>query len=260
MKYYVVADVHGFYSELMEALTEKGFFEDEGAKKLVICGDLFDRGEEAKKLQNFIVELLEKDEVILIRGNHEDLLEQLVKEYQRWWGDSILHTAHFSNGTVGTVLQLTDMQLYELTYAPQMMKARMENTPLFKKILPSMQNYLETEHYIFVHGWLPCRTLGNSVRPTGYLYREDWRNAEPLDWHYARWYNGMLAAKQGAFELGKTVVCGHWHTSYGHAVIAGKGSEFGEDADYSPYYGEGIIAIDACTAVSGKVNCIVLED
>ena len=39
-----------------------------------------------------------------------------------------------------------------------------------------------------------------------------------------------------------------------------KGIEFGEDADFSPYYGPGIIAIDACTAFSGKVNCLVIED
>ena len=39
-----------------------------------------------------------------------------------------------------------------------------------------------------------------------------------------------------------------------------KGTEFGEDADFSPYYGPGIIAIDACTAFSGKVNCLVIED
>lgn len=39
-----------------------------------------------------------------------------------------------------------------------------------------------------------------------------------------------------------------------------KGTEFGEDADFSPYYGPGIIAIDACTAFSGKVNCLVMED
>ena len=28
----------------------------------------------------------------------------------------------------------------------------------------------------------------------------------------------------------------------------------------SLYYGPGIIAIDACTAFSGKVNCLVIED
>ena len=35
---------------------------------------------------------------------------------------------------------------------------------------------------------------------------------------------------------------------------------FGPDADFSPFYGQGVIALDACTAVSGFVNCIVIED
>ena len=47
MKYYVVADVHGFYREFIEAINDKGFFNDTEPHKLIICGDLFDRGEEA---------------------------------------------------------------------------------------------------------------------------------------------------------------------------------------------------------------------
>ena len=58
----------------------------------------------------------------------------------------------------------------------------------------------------------------------------------------------------------KTIVCGHWHTSYGHCKYEGKGSEFGRDADFSPYYAPGIIALDACTARSGQVNVITLDD
>ena len=33
-----------------------------------------------------------------------------------------------------------------------------------------------------------------------------------------------------------------------------KGSEFGDDADFTPYYGLGVIVIDACTAHSGMVR------
>jgi hypothetical protein len=37
-------------------------------------------------------------------------------------------------------------------------------------------------------------------------------------------------------------------------------SEFEEDAIWDPYYANGIIAIDGCTAHTGKVNVLVLED
>lgn len=54
MRYYVVADVHSFYNELIKALTEKGFFEDKEPHKLIVCGDLFDRGMQSAELQDFI--------------------------------------------------------------------------------------------------------------------------------------------------------------------------------------------------------------
>lgn len=68
----------------------------------------------------------------------------------------------------------------------------------------------------------------------------------------------MKASK--SVQNDKTIVCGHWHASYGHAVIEGIGPEFGVGAIFAPYYGNGIIAIDACAAYSGFENCLVIED
>lgn len=58
----------------------------------------------------------------------------------------------------------------------------------------------------------------------------------------------------------KQFIRGHWHCSFGHAHYEGKGGEFDHDSDFTPYYGDGIIALDACTVVSRKVNCIIIED
>lgn len=69
-----------------------------------------------------------------------------------------------------------------------------------------------------------------------------------------------LAEEWNIKEPGKTIVCGHWHASFGHSVYAKRCSEFMSDAIFNPYVSEGIIAIDACTAHSGFVNCIVIED
>ncbi len=259
MKYYVVADVHGFYTELITALTEKGFFEDKEPHKLIICGDLFDRGAEPRELQDFILDLMKKDEVILIRGNHEDLMIELVKNIRKWMTNTVLFTHHWSNGTVDTVLKLTDMRLQEACNNPEECARKMKKTPFFEKIIPAMVDYFETERYIFVHGWIPCDALGYGGRVDTFYYKENWRDVDTTEWNYARWYNGMEAARQGVIEPNKTIVCGHWHCSYGHAKIEGRGEERGENADYSPYYGKGVIAIDGCTVKSGKVNCIVID-
>ena len=111
MKYYVTADVHGYFTALKTALAAQGFFEDTEPHKLVICGDLYDRGTEALQLQEFILDLLSKDQVILIRGNHEDLTLDLLHNWSR---KSYLQRHHNLNGTVDTVCQLTGLSEREV--------------------------------------------------------------------------------------------------------------------------------------------------
>ena len=74
MKYYITADIHGFYSEFHKALDEAGYFTDPEPHKLIILGDIFDRGQEALEMQRFILSLLEQNAVILVRGNHEEMI------------------------------------------------------------------------------------------------------------------------------------------------------------------------------------------
>jgi len=248
MKLYVTADTHGFYSILRNALTEAGFFSETSPHKLVILGDLFDRGAEALQMQDFILELIEQDRVILVKGNHEDLFVEMVTE-----DEGIPYSHHVSNGTYDTALQLTG-------YDPEMARIRnfdfaeaARETPYYKTIIPTMADYYETKNYVFTHGWIPC--IRGRI---GYSYYSDWRSAQELEWEQARWYNGMDAVQTADEE--KTIVCGHWHCSYGHAKYEHKGSEFGPDADFTPYFGPGVIALDACTAYSKRCNVIVLED
>ncbi len=260
MRYYVVADPHGFYDELISALTEKGFFSDTGPRKLIICGDLFDRGEKAMELQELIISLMERDEVILIRGNHEDLFVEMIENLEVYL-NYIKYTHHYQNGTYGTALALSGMSEEDVERYTERFKNTIYRTPYYSKIIPSMVNYFETEHYIFVHGWIPCRIVrvGLDERKR-FFAMSNWRNATPKEWRDARWYNGMDAWKSGALENGKTIVCGHFHTSWGHSTIDGNCSEWGEDADFSPFIHDGIIALDACTARTGKINVLVIDD
>ena len=249
MKYYVAADIHGFYSIFRESLEQAGYFSDKGESRLVILGDLFDRGNEAKELQEFILQQMETGKLMLIKGNHEDLFQQLVTE-----DHGLPYDHHIHNGTYDTALQWTGftrdmakMQNFAFSLAAR-------KTPYYSQIIPSMPDYHETEHYIFVHGWIPCIADGG----TGFTYYSEWRDADDFEWKRAHWINGMDAVQ--TCPGGKTIVCGHWHTSYGHAKYEKRGAEFGPDADYSPYIAPGIIALDACTVLSGKINVIVLED
>ena len=248
MKYYVTADPHGFFSHLKLALSNAGYFEDSEPHKLVVLGDLMDRGKEAKEMETFILKLLESDQVLLIRGNHEDLFEDMVTVDG---GRALRH--HVSNGTFDTAVQLTNVAPTTAKKNRVQFASAARRTSYYQTIIPAMKNYYETSHYIFVHGWIPCKK-----RLEGYLYSENWREADDDAWRRARWINGMDAAQ--TCDEKKTILCGHWHCSYGHAAYEKKGSEFGHDADFSPYFGPGVIALDACTAYSGQINVVVIED
>ena len=147
-----------------------------------------------------------------------------------------------------------------MTSDPEAIVSLMKRTPLLRRILPIMRNYYETQNYIFVHGWIPCEVIGGEYGQKQYFPLADWRNASEAQWARSRWTNGMEAAHRCITEPGKTIVCGHWHCSFGHARYEGIGEELGERADFSPYCADGIVAIDACTVHSRKINCIVLRD
>lgn len=261
MKYYVISDVHGFYTEMIKALIEKGFFEDTELHKLILCGDMMDRGGEAVKMQEFMLEQLRKGDLIFTRGNHEDLILEMLRRFDRYCESIMFGSSHHvHNGTFSTALQLSGMTERDVwqTYPERKFVCAVEESPFVKELIPASVDYFETKRYVFTHGWIP--TIG-TVSPK---YDANWRKASKLAWDKARWNNGMdMAVTFGAKVPDKTVVCGHWHTSYGHSKFEHRGSEwgdYGEPVDLSPFYADGIIALDGCVALSNKVNCIVIED
>ncbi len=256
VKYYVMSDTHGFYSETVKALKENGFFNDSEPHKLILCGDMMDRGQEAVELQNFMSELLSKRELIFVRGNHEDLMVNMINKIDLYmWDIALGMSNHNSNGTWDTALQLAGIKESFALRDIHKFADKVADSVFYKELIPASVDYYETEHHVFVHGWIPVRGNAN------FSYDPKWRNANRQKWNGARWLNGMdMSEKYKVVEPGKTIVCGHWHCSYGHCEYNRVGSEFGPTANFEPYYGNGVIAIDACTALSGKVNCIVIED
>ena len=276
MKYYVIADPHGFYDILMQTLNESGFFTDPEPCKLIVCGDLLDRGDQPDEMQRLMAGLLKQDRLIFIRGNHEDLMERLLTDLETGYGMDRIECGesyHVKNGTWLTALQLSDMSHREGICRPEVLIQRVKRSLYYSMLMPAALNYFETEHYVFTHGYIPCHAIQGSPKYERYkdFYRNaNWRDASPEEWWYARWYNGMeFACQRNLFLPDKTVVCGHFHCSYGHANIEGEGAENGSRAIYTPFYGQrphqpdaplAVIGLDACTVESGIMNCIVLED
>lgn len=256
MKLFVCSDLHSFFTPFKKALDVKGFEENNPEHLLIVCGDIWDRGDESIEMYNFLNNLTN---VVLIRGNHEDLLVEMLN---RGYGER----HDISNGTVNTVVSLVDYTGKKTNNTKECCAAVKE---LVTPFIDKMVNYFETKNYIFVHGWIPCEKWTGRGKPwyqqkKTYEYNPDWRNCNDVEWEYARWTNGMRAWYNKVVEPDKTIVCGHWHCSYGHALMSMSTdnwlTEFGEDAIWEPFEADGIIALDRCTAHTGEVNIVVLED
>lgn len=254
MKLFVLSDVHSFYEPMMAALEKNGFDINNPDHHIVVCGDLFDRGPDAVKMFEFVKEMTEKDRLTYVCGNHEDLLFDCANEIVR--GRGVSHH-HVSNGTFDTICQFTGMNKYDLCFGP-LDKAEYEKKimPVLDFINSNVVDYAEFADYIFVHGWIPCDCYGNVP--------DNWDTAA-ADWDGARWINGMSAWHKGARLPGKTIVCGHFHASWGHSHLRQDRKEFPQknckdwQKSFEIFKDEGIVAIDACTAYSGLCNCFVIE-
>ena len=92
MKYFVSSDIHGHYDEWQLALNEAGFDLNNPDHKIILCGDIFDRGRQPREIIDFI--LAHKDKMILIRGNHEELMSEMIKRNYNTKADLINGTAY----------------------------------------------------------------------------------------------------------------------------------------------------------------------
>lgn len=252
MKLFCVSDIHSYFTACMKALNEAGFDRNNPEHWLISCGDAFDRGPESEEVLHFLMSL---DRKILIKGNHDQLLDDCCMR-------ELPYSHDFSNGTVRTINDIGGAgEGYPFDECCQRTWNKLA------AYRSTLVNYFETENYIFVHSWIPTVTVG-SKKPWHtlnkyYEWLEDWRNARTSDWEEAMWGNPFFKAQDGMNKTGKTIVFGHWHCSLGHLISSdGELSEFGENACWDIYKNDdwNIIGIDKCTAHTGKVNVLVIED
>lgn len=288
MRYFIVSDVHGFFSPLKSALEKAGFNPKNKNHTLVINGDLFDRGYEAVELYNYITSL---PRVVLIRGNHEDLFCEVVKK-------NYFDSYDESNGTEGTFRQFAaeiDYNLYsdeEVIHAVRYSK--------YYRFINSDQwlNFLEIGPYVITHAFIPLDCISSKIGGPSHLpqaeahdnhmlysylrYNPQWRKTKNFDsWWDARWgcpyelYDRFWKKEK---ENGKILIVGHWHTQdfYRHyefdkwykedkkrmSVLNQTGEHDPEvfTKDFRVYQHENLIAEDACTARTHFCNVVIIND
>lgn len=230
-KLFVVSDVHGHCSLLKEALEEAGFDQNNADHLLVCCGDYFDRGNENVQVLQFFERLQHK---VLLRGNHEDMLLKLLQT-----GRLLPH--HYINGTFSTLKNFFGKYSIDPTNDTIDFSGKTRIVDRVCEFIEETVDYYETEHYVFVHGWLPQNALTPQQRQTASA--ESWAKARWIKWTDR--YDGTRPLPD------KTLICGHMPTFF----VPGRGQN---DSDI--FYGNGFIAIDAGTADTKRVNVLVLEE
>ena len=284
-KYFIISDIHSFYDEMIRCLSKSGFDANNQDHILVVCGDIFDRGTKPFEVYQWLRKF-PLDRRILIRGNHETLLKELVERQHAEWHDE-------SNGTYRTLFYLAGLDKDQITedYYKQAFASdhfdpmhedqlrreydqKMDSvfyTDIIKEVLDWIAsdewvNYWETDNYIFCHAWIPTnkqvnweksRWMGELIVEAEF-YRDDWRNATQTEWDDAMWECPWKKAQDKLNQTGKTIVCGHWHTSdfFNHLTKQRKGKYECLIFKSKRYK---LIGLDACTVVSHQVNVLVLN-
>lgn len=274
MKYFVCSDIHSAYDKWMESLNNAGFNINNNDHSIILLGDLCDRDEKPLECLEFVNHLLDKDRIICILGNHEDLLNKAInrKKFEHY---------DYHNGTVDTVNIIVgrDSKGYKdgLFIPDDVALTRVKLNDLWQRYFKSCKLYYETDHYIFTHAWVSYEPLTSS-----WNYHHNWRDTEDpnvlRDWYdngiwanpFKKWYqNGMKGID------GKTIVCGHWNTSWAWREYRGYDKEFLNRVEtmyldsegvmhptvcHDIFKDNGIIGLDSCVVVSHKINVLVLEE
>lgn len=284
-RYFVFSDVHGFHDELRKALERKGFDIGNPEHHVIFCGDMLDRGPKPLETYEFL-RSIPRERRTMIRGNHELLLHDLLVR-----GKPLEHDLH--NGTYQTCLDVRgvpefhawyeagheDLGVWDawvayFEYADDLSNGR--TTEIDEWIRSDeWQWFLETDRHVFVHSWVPMKTsytngvdtydepcLPPERRPyyeTVNSYRDDWREATDEEWVGAVWGCPWDNELKGLNGTGKTIVCGHWHTSdfFNHLT---KQRKVATDNPLFVSKRHHLIGLDAMTALSRRVNVLVLDE
>ena len=239
MKLFVVTDVHGHGTALRSVLEKAGFVAGAKDHLLISCGDCFDRGRENLDVLTLLESIPNK---VLIRGNHEQMLGDMMANGR---------TDPIAEGN-GTCITLREFFGEDAIAEDGTLRMPASKKRRVKRFLDDMVDYYETKHYLFVHGWVP---LG--MRDGCHCLERHWRQSPPCDLHWSRWndWHQLYGYAHLAPPADKTMVCGHRSAMYGVYFDRERPAD-----STLPFFGRGLIALDASTAMSGRINLLVLED
>jgi len=269
---YTISDVHGHFKEMKKALDESGFDENNQDHLLIVCGDIFDRGNENVEMFNYLYRLTQENKAIVIRGNHDTMLVDYLEYSNEPWN----YMRNGVNTTIDDFLGrtksfeswcLVDKGCEQTigSFAEFITEARKEINSKYPNLLPWLKSlpwYYETENYIFAHGAIDTHAV-DWKKPHCMLY-------DKIDWDALSWDDGSFLGKR-MLNTNKIVVVGHFDTGhlrekydlgYGdeHSILECKNINIAsEDGSSYTVHGHKIF-IDGCTVATKEVNVLKIEE
>lgn len=219
-KIFVVGDVHGQIT-MVEKLLKHWKPEEE---QLLFVGDLADRGENSKATLELARDLVEKQNAIVIKGNHDEMLEMFLEN------PSEHVMLYYMNGGGSTVNSLLGREANQQEFEKNVQEIK-EQYPWLLPFLKSLPLHYEWEDYLFVHAGVNLR-------------KDNWRDSSNHDFVWIR---------EGFYDqpnhTDKTII-------FGHTVTATLNKGVNNFDVWES--GDGLIGLDGGAVYGGKMHALVL--
>ncbi|HEX8846300.1 MAG TPA: metallophosphoesterase family protein [Pyrinomonadaceae bacterium] len=169
MKTFVVGDIHGRRSQLASLLN--ALPREEDSDTLVFLGDLIDRGPDAPGVVADVLEIrsANPERVIVLRGNHEQMLLDFIDEDSRLW------LAHVTGGEqtfqqyTGCALQVETEEDFDTARRKVEESVPREHLDFFRQ----MPLYHEDDYALYVHAGLDQGKHPSETEPRHLLWTRD---------------------------------------------------------------------------------------
>ncbi|QQV88436.1 serine/threonine protein phosphatase [Staphylococcus phage ZCSS1] len=162
MAIYVVPDIHGEYSKLINVM-EKINKVRKPSETIVFLGDYVDRGKRSKDVVNYMFELMSNDDnVVALLGNHDDVFYSIMESSDRlefhhidWLSRYCMETLNSYGAS--TVTLKYDSVLNNLKYNLDFIKEELNKVKQsddyckFKILIANCRKYYKEGKYIFSH-------------------------------------------------------------------------------------------------------------
>src|SRR5215213_1097226 len=229
MRTFVVGDVHGRRAQLARLLD--ALPRDEAADTLVFLGDLIDRGPDAPGVVADVLELqrgANPDGVVVLRGNHEQMMLDFVDEDSRLWLSSVTGGEQTFQQYTGVPLHVEAEEDFESARRLLEESAPREHLEFFR----GLPLYYEDDYALYVHAGLDH---GKHPRDT--------------DAHQLLWTRDLDFYKK---YRGKPCVFGHTPTAFLPLM--------GRIGRHGIYISHSAIGIDTGYNYNSPLTCLSLPD